>query len=106
MSGGFHVDPEQIRAHAENVATVRDKFSAVKSASAHISQNNDAYGLLCSWMPPILEGRHTRQDELIAYIEENLAIMAQNLIKTAEAYEAIDGDHDKRLRDFMRALGK
>ena len=106
MSSGFHVDPEAIRAHAENVALVRDKFAAAKSASAHIAQNADAYGLLCSWMPAILESRHTKHDELVAYIEENLSIMTQSLISTAQAYESVDGDHDSRMRDFLRALGR
>ena len=99
------MDPSQIRAHAENVAMVRDKFAAVKSASAQIVQNDQAYGMLCSWMPLILEGRHTRQNEPVAFVEENLAIMTQNLNKTAEAYEAIDADHDKRMRQFLIGSG-
>ena len=51
-------------------------------------------------------GRHTRQNELVAFVEENLAIMTQNLNKTAEAYEAIDADHDKRMRQFLNRLGQ
>ena len=104
MGTGWQVDPEQIRAHAENVAMLRDRFGAVKSASTHISQNDAAYGTLCGWISGILEGRHARQDLLIAGVEENLAVVVQELRKTAEMYENIDGDAKKKLHKFLERL--
>lgn len=97
---GYTADPEQIRRHAENVASLRARFDAVKSASAAIAQDGDAYGLLCSWMPAVLEGRHARQDELIAYIEENLGLAADSLRDTADHY----ADLDARVVDTMGAI--
>ncbi|WP_433265103.1 hypothetical protein ACQPWR_31765 [Micromonospora vinacea] len=47
MSGGFEVDAEQIRQHARNIEALRARFGAVKNASAHITQDDTAYGLLC-----------------------------------------------------------
>jgi hypothetical protein len=90
MAEGFAVVAEQLRAHARNVDAVRDRFGAVKAASAHITQNGNAYGMLCSWMPAVLESRHVRQNELIAYVEENLSLVAQRLLENAEAYEEAD----------------
>jgi hypothetical protein len=104
MGTGWKVDTEQIRAHAENVALLRDRFGAVKSASTHISQNDAAYGTLCGWISGILEGRHGRQDQLIADVEENLAIVCQELRKTAENYDSIDGEAKKNLRKFLERL--
>ncbi|MFJ8579021.1 type VII secretion target [Micromonospora sp. NPDC093277] len=98
MTDGFAVDAEQIRAHARNVDAVRGQFDAVKTASAHIAQNDEAYGLLCSWMPAILEGRHKRQDELIAYVEENLSLAVDRLRKTADNYDHADADADAEVR--------
>jgi hypothetical protein len=106
MAKGWEVNPEQIRAHAENVALLRDRFGAVKSASSHISQNDAAYGTLCGWISGILEGRHTRQDELIAYVEENLAVVCQELRRTAEIYENIDNSAAENLRAFLSRLGQ
>jgi hypothetical protein len=91
---------DQLRAHARNVDTLRDRFGAVKAASAHITQNDAAYGMLCQWMPRVLESRHVRQDELCAYVEENLSLVAQRLRQTADAYEEADrwaADSMKRL---------
>lgn len=90
MSDGYQADPEQIRAHARNVESLRARFEAVKGASAHIAQDDSAYGLLCGWISAVLEGRHTRQDELIAYVEENLSLATQSLDDTANDYETLD----------------
>jgi len=87
---GYTTDPEQIRAHAANLETLKARFDAVKSASAHIAQDDQAYGLLCGWISGVLEGRHTRQDELIAYVEENLALAAKALNETADDYDTAE----------------
>jgi hypothetical protein len=90
MADGFQVDPAQIRRHTANLEAVRTRFGAIRSASAAIAQDNGAYGLLCSWLPPILEGRHQRQDSLMAYVEENLSLAADALAEVAAAYEDAD----------------
>lgn len=106
MADGFAVDADQIRAHARNVEAVKGRFDAVKTASAHIAQDDSAYGLLCSWMPAILEGRHKRQDELIAYVEENLALVVQGLRKTADNYDNADSDADTTIRKAGGGLAR
>jgi len=100
VADGFEVATEQLRRHARNVDAVRDRFGAVKAASAHITQNDGAYGMLCSWMPRVLEGRHVSQNELIAYVEENLSLVAQRLRDNADAYE----DADRSSADGIRAV--
>jgi hypothetical protein len=92
MADGLSVDIDELRAHARNIEALRARFGAVKAASAHIAQDDRAYGLLCGWIAAILESRHTRQDELIAYVEENLALVGDGLRKTIEGYEAVEGD--------------
>jgi hypothetical protein len=87
---GFHVDIEQLRSHMRNVEDIKGRFAAVKAASAHIAQDDQAYGLLCGWISGIMEGRHTRQDELITYVEENLQIVAARLNLTASEYASLD----------------
>lgn len=91
MAEGFHVDIEQLRAHARNVDAIKARFAAVKAASAHIAQDDQAYGLLCGWISGVLDGRHAKQDELIAYVEESLELVSAELGFTAGDYEALDG---------------
>ncbi|OLF16202.1 type VII secretion target [Actinophytocola xanthii] len=90
MSDGYTVEIDQLRRHASNLDALRERFAAVKAASAHISQDDQAYGLLCGWISGVLEGRHRKQDELIAYVEENLGLAATSLRDSADAYEELD----------------
>ncbi len=87
---GYHVEVEELRAHARNVDAIQARFGAVRSASAHIAQDDQAYGLLCGWVGGVLEGRHARQDELVGYVQENLALVATALRVSAQDYEAVE----------------
>lgn len=101
MGDGYRVDPEQIRRHATNVEAVAARFGAVAAASAHIAQDEQAYGLLCGWISAVLEGRHTRQDELVAFVAENLKLAAASLRSAADDYLAAD----QETADALRRIG-
>jgi hypothetical protein len=90
MGDEFTVDVAQLRTHAGNLDALKDRFAAVKSASTHIAQDDQAYGLLCAWISAVLEGRHQRQDQLVAFVEENLGLAAQSLRDSADDYEEMD----------------
>ena len=98
MADGFSVDARQIRAHATRIDAVQQRFAAVKAASAAIAQDDEAYGLLCGWMSAILEKRHVRQDQLYAYVEENLRLAADALIRTSQDYDEVDDGAARRIR--------
>jgi hypothetical protein len=84
------VDAAQIRRHAENLRSLQDRLGAVQAASASIAHDDAAFGLLCSWLPPILAARHRRQEELTDYIAENLELLATGLHSAATDYESTD----------------
>jgi hypothetical protein len=98
MVDGFHVDVPQLRAHAGNIDAVKARFGAVKSASTHIAQDDRAYGFLCGWISAILEDKHRKQDELIAYVEESLGIVSEELHSAAEDYTAMDNTATDRIK--------
>jgi hypothetical protein len=97
---GFNVDIQQLRTHAQNVQAVRQRFDAVQAASAHIAQDDQAYGLLCGWISAVLEGRHRKQDELLAYVAESLDIASRELEMSADAYDTVDNDEADRLKQI------
>lgn len=101
MGDGFAVSAEQIRAHASKVEQIQARFDAVKSASAHIQQDDQAYGLLCGWIAGVLESRHARQNELSDFVAENLSLAAESLRATADDYESLDQEH----ADLIQASG-
>ncbi|MEU4370757.1 hypothetical protein ACPSM1_22290 [Micromonospora chersina] len=102
--GGWVADTEQIRAHAASIEALRARFEAVRGASAHIARDDRAYGLLCGWISGILEDRHTRQDELVAYVDENLRLVADGLRRTADNYDGVDGDAASSMSAISRRL--
>jgi hypothetical protein len=104
MGDGYTVDVAQLRQHASNLDSLKARFAAVKAASTHIAQDDQAYGVLCGWISGILESRHKKQDELIAYVEENLALAAQSLRDGAAAYEEMDGDAATTMRGIQGEL--
>ena len=97
---GFKVDIQQLRTHAQNVQAVRQRFDAVQAASAHITGDDQAYGLLCGWISGVLEGRHRKQDDLIAYVAESLDIVSRELDLSADAYDTLDNDEADRLKQI------
>jgi hypothetical protein len=76
---GHTVVSGQIIRHADNIQAVRERFAAVKDASASIAHDDSAYGLLCRWITEDFQARHVRQDELAAHVEENLRLVAEAL---------------------------
>jgi Excreted virulence factor EspC, type VII ESX diderm len=98
VSDAFQVDPAQLYRHAANVRAVRDQLTAIKAASNAISQDDSAYGLLCGWISAILERRHNSQDQLYAYAEENLDLLAEALDATGRDYEIVDGNAASMIR--------
>jgi hypothetical protein len=105
MGEGYTVDVAQLRQHATNLDAVRDRFGAVKDASTHIAQDDQAYGLLCGWISGILESRHTKQDELIAYVEENLDLAARSVRDSADDYEEMEAGAATLMNTIGTQLG-
>jgi len=90
LSEGYAVETQQLRAHAANLEALTARFDAVKNASAYIAGDAAAYGLLCGWIAAVLESRHTEQDELLDYVQENLSLAAEGLRATADNYDTVD----------------
>jgi hypothetical protein len=98
VSDAFQVDSSQLYRHAANVRAVRDQLTAIKNASGAISADHSAYGLLCGWISGILESRHAGQNELYAYVEESLQLMADALTATGNDYDAVDANAQSNIR--------
>lgn len=106
MGDGYTVDVEQLRTHAGNIDGLKDRFGAVKGASSHIAQNDQAYGLLCGWIAAVLEGKHKRQDELISYVEENLNLVSRSLRDSAADYEEMEATNTDSMTRIQGDLGQ
>jgi hypothetical protein len=69
----------QIVRHAGQIDAVRLRFVAVHRASAVVVGDETVYGRLCRWIIETVLEKHARQDELVAYVEENLRLIVAGL---------------------------
>lgn len=89
---GDHIDvvTEDLVTHASHIDALRERFGNILSAIDSVEQDNEAYGIICQFLPPILAGRQAEQKELTTMAEENLELLAEALRETAEAYDEAD----------------
>jgi hypothetical protein len=90
MAVDVDVVTDDLVAHAANIDTLRERFNAIESAMDSVEQDNEAYGVICQFLPPILAARQADQKDLTAMAKENLELLAQALRDTADAYTAAD----------------
>jgi hypothetical protein len=90
VSDGYTVEPDDIRAHVANINSLIERFETVRSASAAITQADDAFGPLCAWIAPLLEEKHGDVDELIDQGKHNLETHVAALNASADLYEDTD----------------
>ena len=104
MAGGYTVESEELLAHAATLESLAERFAAIKEASTHIVQDDEAYGLACMWMSQTMEDRHAKQDELVAYVHENLTLAAGELRAAAAAYDDTDTAAQQEMQGLLAEL--
>lgn len=87
-----YVDPEQLRTHAANLDGLAESFADVIGAGDHITQDDEAYGVLCQWIPPILAERQQEQKDITQLLQTNLGKIAAALREAATEYENADNE--------------
>jgi hypothetical protein len=86
---GHPVASDLFRAHAAHLDLLRARFGAVRAASARIERDQAAFGAVCGWIFTGLGDRHGKQDELIAYVEENLLLAADGMRRVADGAQEL-----------------
>jgi len=104
MSDGYAVDPENLRAHTAHINSLIERFEAVRSASAAVTQADDAFGPLCAWIAPLLEEKHGDVDELIDQGKHNLESHVTALNASADLYEDADSSVASDIDDLAEEL--
>lgn len=89
---GWKVDPEQLRTHAAGLRELLARFDAIRAASASTGLDTEAFGQLCQFLPPILDGHRDEQDELTEDLATNLELLAEAVEACVDEYEGADAD--------------
>ena len=89
MTGSFEVAPDDLIAHASHLEGLVDRLNSAHSATAS-AMSDDAYGLLCAFLPPIVNPTGERAADTIKSAAEGMQATADNVRTAAKSY--LDGD--------------
>lgn len=88
-SGEFEVDPDDLVAHASHLDGVVDRLNqAVQAADSALS--DDAYGLLCSFLPAIVNPTGEQAKDALTASAEGFTTTAANVRAAADSYRESD----------------
>lgn len=97
----YDVVPEELVTHASHLDAVMDRLRDVISAANTVSMSDDAYGLLCSFLPPIINPMEEKGIEALQAAVEGVGTTAENVRTTATQYQDSD---ETNAQAFNRAL--
>src|SRR5687768_9355955 len=86
----FDVVVDDLRAHASHLDGLRDRLSTAVSAANTVSMSDDAYGLLCSFLPPIVNPMEQEGIDSLNAATEAVGTTAGNVRLAADYYEDSD----------------
>ncbi|WP_410658471.1 type VII secretion target [Amycolatopsis sp. lyj-112] len=85
MTGTFEVDPDDLTAHASHLEGLVDRLGTAHAATGS-AMSDDAYGLLCAFLPPIVNPTGERAAEAIKAASEGIQATADNVRTAAKSY--------------------
>ncbi|MBB5854403.1 type VII secretion target [Amycolatopsis umgeniensis] len=89
MTASFEVDPDDLTAHASHLDGLVDRLDTAHGATGS-AMSSDAYGLLCAFLPPIVNPTGERAAEAIKSAAEGIRATADNVRTAAKSY--VEGD--------------
>ncbi|MER7015162.1 type VII secretion target [Saccharopolyspora sp. NPDC000359] len=100
----FQVEAEDLTAHASHLDGLSDRFDTAIDA-AQQAMSDDAYGLLCSFLPPIINPMEEEGLEALKAAKEGVSTTADNVRQTAKEYQEVDqagADNFSQFDDAVR----
>jgi excreted virulence factor EspC (type VII ESX diderm) len=86
---GFEVVGGDLRTHADKVnGHALTLGQAVKAADYAMSDGT--YGIICQFLPPLFNEIEQAGREAVMASRDSLTRIAENLVSTADSYEAVD----------------
>ncbi|SDX55877.1 Excreted virulence factor EspC, type VII ESX diderm [Amycolatopsis xylanica] len=98
---GFEVVADDLVAHASHLDGLSDRLKTVVSAATTASMDDGAFGLLCAFMPLIVNPMEDKAHEALSASVEGVHTIGDNIRAAAKAYG--DGD-DTQSAPFTKFL--
>jgi Excreted virulence factor EspC, type VII ESX diderm len=101
-SASFEVVPEDLLAHASHLAGLVDRLNTASAATAS-AMSDDAYGLLCAFLPPILNPTGEQAAATVKAAGDAIATSADNVRTAATSYQ---DNEDGSAQPFLRHISQ
>jgi uncharacterized protein YukE len=100
----FEVVPDELRAHASHLDGLTDRLSTAADAANTVVMDDEAYGLLCSFLPPIVNAT-TQQDatDALKAAVEGMSTTADKLRTAATSYDQEDNTNAQPFEEQLRS---
>ncbi|SFA71314.1 Excreted virulence factor EspC, type VII ESX diderm [Amycolatopsis marina] len=89
----YEVVPEDLVAHASHLDGLVDRLNTAASAARTVSMSDQAYGLLCAFMPMIVNPMEEEASGALDAAVEGVGITADNVRAAAAGYQDADQTH-------------
>jgi uncharacterized protein YukE len=86
----FDVVVDDLRGHASHLNGLMDRLGTAISAANTASMSDDAYGLLCSFLPPIINPMEQEGLTALQAASDAVGTTAGNVRLAADRYEQVD----------------
>jgi hypothetical protein len=90
-TAGYEVDPDDLVAHASHLDGLVDRLNTTLSA-ADTAMSDHAYGLLCAFLPPIVNPTGEQAKDTIGAALEGMRTTADNVRTSATSYRERDNE--------------
>ncbi len=102
----YKVSPEELTAHASHLDGVKDRVeTAVSAAQETQNMSDDAFGLMCSFLPPEINPMEQKGSEALRAASEGIGATADNVRKTADEYRDNDEQGSRSIGAFLKDDG-
>jgi hypothetical protein len=100
----FNVQAEDLTAHASHLEGLTDRLDTAISAAQAVSMSDEAYGLLCSFLPPIVNPMEEEGMNALKAAKEGITVTADNVRSTAKDYLDTDDANADSFKTFDEAV--
>jgi hypothetical protein len=94
------VDPGDLVAHASHLDGLVERLGTAVSA-AHTAMNGDAYGILCAFLPPIINPTGEKAKETLQAAVDGVRTISDNVRTAATAYQEGDAANAAPLESHL-----
>ncbi|MEV6905329.1 type VII secretion target [Amycolatopsis sp. NPDC051372] len=88
MSSGFELVPDELRAHSAHLDGLVDRLNQAMSAARSVSVDNSAYGILCAFLPPVVNATTQQHaNDTLGAAVKGMSSTADNIRTAAASYD-------------------